>query len=141
MAGVPGPSRLLNQSCLVHAAWGRSRLAYFSIPVPVIVFSLANFAATYSIAVNGRANFLPSTGGENLDEVNTWTSIEDASLPSGNYSDLSYTAPYNITSPTTVSGTLTVSGGNDIVFYAVSPAKFYGIVLNVPDRITVSEQQ
>ncbi len=165
---------------------------------------LGNFTATYSIAVNGRGNFLPSTGGEfvyymvepnkafllsddanvmtgmvepqsvppggftnssvqgdyflgtidraspptidtsgveNLDGGKTWTSMEDASLPVGNYSDQTATATYNITSPTTGRGTLTVQGGNDIVFYAVSPTKFYNFVLYVPDRIAESEQQ
>jgi hypothetical protein len=87
------------------------------------------------------AGVIDASGVENLDGANTWTSMEDASLPSGNYGDVSGTAPYNIASSTTGRGTFTVSGGNDIVFYAVSPAKFYNFVLNMPDRIAVSEQQ
>jgi hypothetical protein len=43
--------------------------------------------------------------------------------------------------PATGRGTITVPGGNGIVFYAVSPGKFYNFVLDTPDRIAVSEQQ
>ncbi|MBZ5615669.1 MAG: Ig-like domain-containing protein [Acidobacteriia bacterium] len=167
---------------------------------------LGNFTATYSIAVNGRANLIPSSGGvpgfyyylvgpnkaflvsddqnvmtgmvepqtiptggltntsilgdyflgtidrassqvidasgvENLDGVNTWTSMEDASLPGGNYGDLGAAGTYSMTNPATGRGTITVPGGNGIVFYAVSPGKFYNFVLDMPDRIAVSEQQ
>jgi hypothetical protein len=166
---------------------------------------LGNFTATYSIAVNGRCNVIPSTllpgfycylvgpnkaflvsgdqnvmtgmvepqtiptggftntsilgdyflgtidrasaqvidasGVENLDGVNTWTSMEDASLPSGNYGDLGAAGTYSMTNPATGRGTITVPGGNGIVFYAVSPGKFYNFVLDTPDRIAVSEQQ
>jgi uncharacterized protein YjdB len=165
---------------------------------------LGNFTATYSIAVNGRGNFIPSTGSgfvyymvgpnkafivsddanvmtgmvepqtipaggftsssmqgdyflgtidrastpvidasgvENLDGATAWTSMEDASLPGGNLSDESATGTYSITSSTTGRGMLSVPGGNDIVFYAVSPTKFYNFVLYVPDRIAANEQQ
>jgi len=169
---------------------------------------LANFTATYSIAINGRANLIPSTPGvpafyyymvgpnkafmvsddvnvmtgmfepqtipaggftntamlgdyflgtidrasvyvidasgvENLDGGSTWASMEDASFPAagGNYSDQAASGAYNFTNPATGRGTITVPGGNGIVFYAVSPAKFYNFVLDTPDRIAVSEQQ
>jgi len=166
---------------------------------------LGNFTATYSIAVNGRGNFLPSTGGEfdyymigpnkaflvsddfnvmtgmlepqtippggftnasiagdyflgtidraspsvidaagvdSFDGVGNLTTMEDASEVGGNFSDLANTGTYNITSSATGRGTVTITGGNNgIVFYAVSPTKFYNFVLDVPDRIAENEQQ
>jgi hypothetical protein len=165
---------------------------------------LGNFTATYSIAVNGRGNLIPSagpafvyymvgpnkafllsddanvmngmvepqtipTGGftnaslagdfylgtidrastsvidasgvDNFDGNGNWTSMEDASEVSGNYSDIAGAGTYGITSSSTGRGTVTVPGGNDIVFYAVSPTKFYNFVLYVPDRIAENEQQ
>jgi hypothetical protein len=165
---------------------------------------LGNFTATYSIAVNGRGNLIPSagpafvyymigpnkafllsddanvmngmvepqtipTGGftnaslsgdfflgtidrasppvidasgvESLDGATAWISMEDASLPGSNLSDQSAIGTYGITSSTTGRGMMSVPGGNDIVFYAVSPTKFYNFVMYVPDRIATNEQQ
>ena len=166
---------------------------------------LGNFTATYSIAVNGRGNFIPSTGAEfhyfmvgpnkaflvsddqnvmtgmvepqtipaggftsssiqgdfflgtidraspsvidttgvdSFDGAGNLTTTEDASEVGGNYSDLANTGTYNITSSSTGRGTVTITGGNNgIVFYAVSPSKFYDFVLDTPDRIAENEQQ
>jgi len=166
---------------------------------------LGNFTATYSIAVNGRGNFLPPTGGEfdyymigpnkaflisddfnvmtgmlepqtippggftnasiagdyflgtidraspsiidaagvdSFDGVGNLTTMEDASEVGGNFSDLANTGTYNVTSSSAGRGTVTITGGNNgIVFYAVSPTKFYNFVLDVPDRIAENEQQ
>ena len=78
---------------------------------------------------------------ENLDGATAWVSMEDASLPGSNLSDQSAIGTYSITSSTTGRGMLSVPGGNDIVFYAVSPTKFYNFVMYVPDRIATNEQQ
>ncbi len=84
---------------------------------------------------------IDASGVENLDGATAWISMEDASLPGSNLSDQSATGTYSITSSTTGRGMLSVPGGNDIVFYAVSPTKFYNFVMYVPDRIATNEQQ
>jgi hypothetical protein len=106
-------------------------------------FTNAAMLGDYFLGTIDRAStpVIDASGVVNLDGASTWTSMEDASLPSGNYGDQAVSGSYNITSSTTGRGTITVLGGNGIVFYAVSPAKFYNFVLNVPDRIAVNEQQ
>jgi len=106
-------------------------------------FTNASMMGDYFLGTIDRASsqVIDASGVEYLDGVNTWSSMEDASLPSGNYADQAGSAPYNITNPTTGRGTFTVTGGNNIVFYAVAPGKFYNFVLDTPDRIAESEQQ
>ncbi len=110
--------------------------------IPTGGFTNASMVGDYFLGTIDRASaqVIDASGVENMDGVSTWTSMEDASLPSGNYSDLSATGSYDI-SASTGRGTITVPGGNGVVFYAVSPGKFYNFVLDTPDRIAESEQQ
>jgi hypothetical protein len=111
--------------------------------IPAGGFTNASMLGDYFLGTIDRASsqVIDAAGVEYLDGVNTWASMEDASLPGGNYGDLAATGIYSITNPATGRGTITVPGGNGIVFYAVAPGKFYNFVLNIPDRIAESEQQ
>ncbi len=106
-------------------------------------FTNASVAGDYFLGTVDRASpsVIDASGVANFDGSDTWTSMEDASLPSGNYSDQARTASYSVTSSTTGKILITVPGGNEIVFYAVSPTKLYNFVLYTPDRIAESEQQ
>jgi hypothetical protein len=111
--------------------------------IPAEGFTNASIAGDFFLGTIDRASppVIDASGVENFDGVNTWTSMEDSSLLSGNYGDIAGTEPYAFTSLQTGRGVFTSSGSPNIVFYAVSPSKLYNFVLYNPDRIAVSELQ
>jgi hypothetical protein len=111
--------------------------------IPAGGFTNASIAGDFFLGTIDRASppVIDASGVENFDGVNTWTSMEDASLPSGNFGDQAGTEPYTFTSAQTGRGTFSSSGSPNIVFYAVSPSKLYNFVMYAADRIAVSELQ
>lgn len=75
--------------------------------IPTGGFTNATIAGDFFLGTIERASrsVIDASGVANFDGVGTWTSIEDASLPSGNYSDQVGSLPYTITSAQTGRGT------------------------------------
>jgi hypothetical protein len=85
---------------VISGPWGCAGLRAKPQAIPSGGFTNASVLGDYFLGTIDRASarVIDASGVENLDGVNTWTSMEDASLPSGNCGDVSGTAPYNITS-------------------------------------------
>ena len=109
--------------------------------IPSGGFTNASVTGDFFLGTIDRASpsVIDASGVENFDGVGTWTSMEDASEPGGNFADLAGTETYMITSPQTGRGTFSLGGSPNIVFYAVSPSKLYNFVLYASDRIAASE--
>ena len=112
--------------------------------IPTGGFTNSSLSGDFFLGTIDRASpsVIDTTGVDSFDGAGNLTAMEDASEVGGNFSDLANTGTYNFTSSSTGRGTVTITGGNNgIVFYAVSPSKFYNFVLDTPDRIAENEQQ